>query len=311
MDYYAVLGLSKGASSDEVKKAFKKKAMKYHPDRTGNDKTAEKKFKEVKEAYDILSDPQKKSMYDQYGTTDFGGGFGGGFGGRSQGGFNSSGFEDIFEDIFGDIFGGGRARNPNRPYKGRDIEYQIRLTLEEAAFGIEKVVKFRSQNNQEEVSVTIPAGVDNGDLIRLSGKGEPGINQGPPGDLFIRVVLQKHSIFERDGNNLYCNIPISFAEAALGAEIEIPTLASNKVSIEIPAGTQTGNLFRLKGKGIKPVRGGGVGDLICSVQVETPINLSQEQKDLLSQFDNNIRGSSKKHSPKSESWVDGVKKFFK
>ena len=180
MDYYAVLGLSKGASSDEVKKAFKKKAMKYHPDRTGNDKTAEKKFKEVKEAYDVLSDPQKKSMYDQYGTTDFGGGFGGGFGGRSQGGFNSSGFEDIFEDIFGDIFGGGRARNPNRPYKGRDIEYQIRLTLEEAAFGIEKVVKFRSQNNQEEVSVTIPAGVDNGDLIRLSGKGEPGINQGPP-----------------------------------------------------------------------------------------------------------------------------------
>ena len=203
MDYYAVLGLSKGASSDEVKKAFKKKAMKYHPDRTGNDKTAEKKFKEVKEAYDVLSDPQKKSMYDQYGTTDFGGGFGGGFGGRSQGGFDSSGFEDIFEDIFGDIFGGGRARNPNRPYKGRDIEYQIRLTLEEAAFGIEKVVKFRSQNNQEEVSVTIPAGVDNGDLIRLSGKGEPGINQGPPGDLFIRVVLQKHSIFERDGNNLF------------------------------------------------------------------------------------------------------------
>jgi len=308
MDYYETLGLSKGASDAEVKKAFKKKAMKYHPDRTGDDKSAKAKFKEAKEAYDVLSDPQKKSMYDQYGTTDFGGGFGGG----SQGGFNSSGFEDVFEDLFGDIFGGGgRSRNPNRPYKGADLEYHLQLTLEEAAFGIEKVVKFRIKNDDKEVSISIPAGVDNGDRIRLSGKGEPGINQGPPGDLFIRVSLFKHSIFKRDGTNLYCEVPLSFAEAALGSEIEIPTLSSNKVSIEIPPGTQTGKYFRLKGKGVKSARGGNIGDLMCSVQIETPVNLSAEQKDILMQFDDKLKKSKKKHSPKSESWVDGLKKFFK
>jgi len=307
MDYYEILGLSKGASDDEIKKAFKKKAMKFHPDRTGNDKTAETKFKEAKEAYDVLSDPQKKSIYDQYGTTDFGGGFGG----RSQGGFNASGFEDVFEDLFGDIFGGGRARNPNRAYKGADLEYHLQLSLEEAAFGIEKVVQFRTKNENKEISVSIPAGVDNGDRVRLSGKGEPGINQGPPGDLFIRVVLEKHSIFERDGNNLYCNVPISFAEATLGAEIEIPTLSNNKVSIDIPPGTQTGKYFRLKGKGIKSVRGGNIGDLMCSVQIETPVNLSSEQKNILLQFEEKLKNSNKKHSPKSESWIDGLKNFFK
>ena len=311
MDYYEILGLSKGASDDEIKKAFKKKAMKFHHDRTGNDKSAETKFKEAKEAYDVLSDPQKKSMYDQYGTTDFGGGFGGGFGGRSQGGFNASGFEDVFEDLFGDIFGGGRARNPNRAYKGADLEYHLQLTLEEAAFGIEKVVKFRTKNEDKEISVSIPAGVDNGDRVRLSGKGEPGINQGPPGDLFIRVVLEKHSIFERDGNNLYCNVPISFAEATLGAEIEIPTLSNNKVSIDIPPGTQTGKYFRLRGKGIKSVRGGNIGDLMCSVQIETPVNLSNEQKNILLQFEEKLKNSNKRHSPKSESWIDGLKNFFK
>ena len=311
MDYYEILGLSKGASDDEIKKAFKKKAMKFHPDRTGNDKSAETKFKEAKEAYDVLSDPQKKSMYDQYGTTDFGGGFGGGFGGRSQGGFNASGFEDVFEDLFGDIFGGGRARNPNRAYKGADLEYHLQLTLEEAAFGIEKVVKFRTKNEDKEISVSIPAGVDNGDRVRLSGKGEPGINQGPPGDLFIRVILEKHSIFERDGNNLYCNVPISFAEATLGAEIEIPTLSNNKVSIDIPPGTQTGKYFRLRGKGIKSVRGGNIGDLMCSVQIETPVNLSNEQKNILLQFEEKLKNSNKRHSPKSESWIDGLKNFFK
>ena len=291
----------------KLKKLLKKKAMKFHPDRTGNDKSAETKFKEAKEAYDVLSDPQKKSMYDQYGTTDFGGGFGG----RSQGGFNASGFEDVFEDLFGDIFGGGRARNPNRAYKGADLEYHLQLTLEEAAFGIEKVVKFRTKNEDKEISVSIPAGVDNGDRVRLSGKGEPGINQGPPGDLFIRVVLEKHSIFERDGNNLYCNVPISFAEATLGAEIEIPTLSNNKVSIDIPPGTQTGKYFRLRGKGIKSVRGGNIGDLMCSVQIETPVNLSNEQKNILLQFEEKLKNSNKKHSPKSESWIDGLKNFFK
>jgi molecular chaperone DnaJ len=163
----------------------------------------------------------------------------------------------------------------------------------------------------KEISVSVPAGVDNGDRVRLAGKGEAGINQGPPGDLFIRINLLKHSIFKRDGTNLYCEIPLSFAEAALGSEIEIPTLSNNKVSIDIPPGTQTGKYFRLKGKGVKSVRGGGVGDLMCSVQIETPVNLSEEQKNLLSQFDDKLKNSKKKHSPKSESWIDGVKNFFK
>ena len=368
MDYYEVLGLSKGASTEEVKKAFKKKAMKYHPDRTGNNKQSEKKFKEIKEAYDVLSDPKKKSMYDQYGTTDFGGGGPGG-------GFHTSGFGDVFEDIFGDIFGGNQSRNSTQRYKGADLEYELKLTLEEASFGIDKFIKIRTKDTcdscngtgaklgskptscsvcngvgqvraqqgfftiqqtcptcsgkgtvisnpcskcygngaidvNKEISVTIPAGVDSGDRVRLAGKGEAGINQGPPGDLFIRVNLLKHTIFKRDGNNLYCEVPLSFAEAALGAEIEIPTLSSNKISINIPPGTQTGKYFRLKGKGIKSVRGGNIGDLMCSVQVETPVNLSDEQKNLLTQFNDKLKNSSKKHSPKSESWVDGLKNFF-
>jgi molecular chaperone DnaJ len=370
MDYYEVLGLSKGASGGEIKKAFKKKAMKYHPDRTGNDKVAGEKFKEAKEAYDVLSDPQKKSMYDQYGTTDFGGSSG------PSGGFNTSGFGDVFEDIFGDIFGGNQSRGASQRYKGADLEYELSLTLEEAAFGIEKSINIKTKDScdscngsgaksgskpvscsmcngvgqvraqqgfftiqqtcptcsgkgtvisnpcskcygsgamdiNKEISVSVPAGVDNGDRVRLAGKGEAGINQGPPGDLFIRINLLKHSIFKRDGTNLYCEIPLSFAEAALGSEIEIPTLSNNKVSIDIPPGTQTGKYFRLKGKGVKSVRGGGVGDLMCSVQIETPVNLSEEQKNLLSQFDDKLKNSKKKHSPKSESWIDGVKNFFK
>jgi molecular chaperone DnaJ len=368
MDYYEVLGLSKGASSEEVKKAFKKKAMKYHPDRTGNDKASEKKFKEAKEAYDVLSDPQKKSMFDQYGTTDSGAGAGGGF--------NTSGFGEVFEDIFGDIFGGNQSRSSTQRYKGADLEYELKLSLEEAAFGVDKSIKIRTKdtcdscsgsgaksgskptacrmcngvgqvraqqgfftiqqtcptcsgkgtvisnpcskcygkgaiNIDKDISVTIPAGVDNSDRVRLAGKGEAGINQGPHGDLFIRIQLLKHSIFKRDGNSLYCEVPISFAEAALGAEIEIPTLSSKKVSISIPAGTQTGKYFRLKGKGVKSVRGGSIGDMMCAIQVETPVNLSNEQKSILMKFEDKLKNSSKKHSPKSESWIDGVKKFFK
>jgi len=374
MDYYEVLGLQKGASDAEIKKAFKKKAMKYHPDRTGNDKSSEKKFKEAKEAYDVLSNPQKKSMYDQYGTTDFGGGAGPG--GFNTSGFGSSGFGDVFEDIFGDIFGNSQGRSSTQRYKGADLEYEMKLTLEEASFGTEKTINIRTKdtcdicdgsgakkgskpvscstcngvgqvraqqgfftiqqtcptcsgkgsvisnpcakcygsgavNIDKEISVSIPAGVDSGDRVRLAGKGEAGVNQGPPGDLFIRINLLKHSIFKRDGSNLYCEVPLSFAEAALGAEIEIPTLSSNTVIIDIPAGTQTGKYFRLKGKGVKSVRGGGIGDLMCSVIIETPVNLSDEQKDLLNKFDDQLRTSNKRHSPKSQSWLDGLKKFFK
>lgn len=314
MDYYEVLGLQRSASDAEIKKAFKKKAMKYHPDRTGNDKSAEKKFKEAKEAYDVLSNPQKKSMYDQYGTTDFIGGAGpGGFNTSGFGG--SSGFGDVFEDIFGDIFGNNQGRSSTQKYKGADLEYEMKLTLEEASFGTEKTIHFEQGSDItlpfKEISVSIPAGVDNGDRVRLAGKGEAGINQGPSGDLFIRINLLKHSIFKRDGSNLYCEVPISYAEAALGAEIEIPTLSSNSVIIDIPAGTQTGKYFRLKGKGVKSVRGGGIGDLMCSVIIETPVNLSDEQKNLLSKFDDHLKASKKRHSPKSQSWLDGLKKFFK
>ncbi len=373
MDYYEVLGLQKGASEAEIKKAFKKKAMKYHPDRTGNDKSSEKKFKEAKEAYDVLSNPQKKSMYDQYGTTDFGGGAG--QGGFNTSGFGSSGFGDVFEDIFGDIFGNSQGRNSNQRYKGADLEYEMKLTLEEASFGSEKTISIRTKDNcdichgsgakkgskpvscstckgvgqiraqqgfftiqqtcptcsgkgsvisdpcskcygsgainiNKKISVSIPAGFDNGDIERRAGKGEVGVNQGPHGDLFIRINLLKHSIFKRDGSNLYCEVPLSFAEAALGSEIEIPTLSSNSVTIDIPAGTQTGKCFRLKGKGVKSVRGGGVGDLMCSVVIETPVNLSKEQKDLLSKFDHHLKTSNNRHSPKSQSWLDGLKNFF-
>ena len=348
--------------------------MKYHPDRTGNDKSSEKKFKEAKEAYDVLSNPQKKSMYDQYGTTDFGGGAGPG--GFNTSGFGSSGFGDVFEDIFGDIFGNSQGRSSTQRYKGADLEYEMKLTLEEASFGTEKTINIRTKdtcdicdgsgakkgskpvscstcngvgqvraqqgfftiqqtcptcsgkgsvisnpcakcygsgavNIDKEISVSIPAGVDSGDRVRLAGKGEAGVNQGPPGDLFIRINLLKHSIFKRDGSNLYCEVPLSFAEAALGAEIEIPTLSSNSVTIDIPAGTQTGKYFRLKGKGVKSVRGGGIGDLMCSVIIETPVNLSDEQKDLLNKFDDQLKTSNKRHSPKSQSWLDGLKKFFK
>ena len=302
MDYYETLGLSKGASDTEVKKAFKKKAMKYHPDRTGDDKSAKAKFKEAKEAYDVLSDPQKKSMYDQYGTTDFGGGFGGG----SQGGFNSSGFEDVFEDLFGDIFGGGgRARNPNRPYKGADLEYHLQLTLEEAAFGIEKVVKFRIKNDNKEVSISIPAGVDNGDKVRLTGEGE-WEKGGQSGDLYVAIRVIDNPIFEREGKDLYLEAPIPFEISIIGGAIKFPTLEGS-LSLKIPAQTQTGKIFRIKGKGAAVVRNSRRGDLLCRVIVETPSNLDRKQSKLLKQFTDALNQS--KNYPGTESFSKAAEKF--
>lgn len=364
-DYYEVLGVEKGASPQDIKKAFRRVAMKYHPDRNPDDKDADEKFKEAQEAYEILGDEEKKSAYDRFGHAGVDGSAGGGFGG------GGAGFGDIFGDVFGDIFGGGGGRGG--PARGSDLRYDLQLDLEDAVRG--KTVQIdvptmvhcdtcdgsgarkgtspvtcttcqgsgqvrmsqgffsvqqtcpkchgrgqmisdpcgdcHGQGVREErktLSVKIPAGVDTGDRIRLSGKGEAGPQGGPAGDLYVQMVVRDHPIFVRDGSNLHCEVPISFAQAALGGELEVPTL-SGKVKLKIPAETQSGKLFRLRGKGVAPVRGGGVGDLLCRVVVETPVKLSGQQRELLQQFEESLAGKSK-HSPRSSNWFDGVKKFF-
>ncbi|AZQ11390.1 MULTISPECIES: molecular chaperone DnaJ [Shewanella] len=367
-DYYEVLGVGRDASEREIKKAYKRLAMKYHPDRNPGDKEAEASFKEVKEAYEILTDADKKAAYDQFGHAGVdpnrgGGGFGGG-----------GDFGDIFGDVFGDIFGGGRRGGQRQAARGSDLRYNLELSLEEAVRGLTKELKvptlvgcdscdgsgakkgssattcgtchgmgqvqmrqgfFAVQqtcptchgrgkiikdpcskchgNGRVEktktLSVKIPAGVDTGDRIRLAGEGEAGEFGAPPGDLYVQVTVREHPIFVRDGNNLYCEVPISFAKAALGGEIEVPTL-DGKVSLKIPAETQTGRMFRLRGKGVKSVRSHAVGDLLCKVVMETPVNLSERQKELLREFEASLTGESKKHSPKAEGFFDGVKKFF-
>ncbi|NAW87965.1 molecular chaperone DnaJ [Photobacterium halotolerans] len=373
-DFYEVLGVGRDANERDIKKAYKRLAMKYHPDRNPGDDTAADKFKEVKTAYEILTDPQKKAAYDQYGHAAFEqggmGGGGGGFGGGAD-------FSDIFGDVFGDIFGGGgrRGGGQHRAQRGADLRYNMELTLEEAVRGCTKEIrvptlvncdtcegsgakkgsspttcgtchgagqvqmrqgffavqqtcphchgrgkiisdpcgKCHGQGRVQEtktLSVKIPAGVDTGDRIRLTGEGEAGEFGAPAGDLYVQVHVQKHAIFERDGNNLYCEVPVSFTMAALGGEVEVPTL-DGRVSLKVPTETQTGRMFRMRGKGVKSVRGGAVGDLICKLVVETPVNLSSRQKELLQEFENTLAGSdAKKHKPRSEGFFDGVKKFF-
>ena len=368
-DLYEVLGVSKGADEKEIKKAYRRLAMKYHPDRNPDDKEASAKFQELSEAYEILSDSQKRQAYDQFGHAgvDGQGGFGGG-------GAGAGSFSDIFGDVFGDIFGGGGGggRSRSSVQRGSDLKYNLELTLEEAVRGIEKTIRVPTLVNcdtcdgsgakkgtspvtcttcggagqvrmqqgffavqqtcpacsgagkiikdpcgscygrgvKEEtktLNVKVPPGVDTGDRIRLSGEGEAGRNGGPAGDLYVEIHVKKHAIFERDGANLYCEVPISIAEAALGGELEVPTL-DGRVKLKIPTETQTGRLFRLRGKGVKPVRGHAVGDLMCRVVVETPVNLTSRQKELLEELQESLEG--KKHSPKSKGWFDGVKKFF-
>lgn len=371
-DYYDVLGVAKDASDRDIKKAFRRMAMKYHPDRNPDDNSMDDAFKEVNEAYEVLSDKQKKAAYDQYGHAGVdqnGMGGHGGFGG-GQGGFG-----DIFGDVFGDIFGqqghGGRRSHVQR---GADLRYTMDLSLEEAVKGCEKTItvptlvpcdvcdgsgakpgtsaktcgtcggigQVRMQQGffsvqqtcpschgegqvvsdpctschgqgrkqqTKKLSVKIPAGVDTGDRIRLSGEGEAGSHGGPSGDLFVQVNVRDHAIFERDGKHLYCEVPISFIDAALGGELEVPTLES-RVKLKIPAETQTGKLFRLRGKGIKPVRGGAVGDLLVRVTVETPVNLSGKQKELLREFETAMDEQQKHHGPKKHGFFDSVKKFF-
>ncbi|MDD1784326.1 molecular chaperone DnaJ [Enterovibrio sp. ZSDZ35] len=370
-DFYEVLGVSRDAEEREIKKAYKRLAMKYHPDRNQGDDTAAEKFKEVKLAYEILTDSQKRAAYDQYGHAAFeqgGMGGGGGFGGGAD-------FSDIFGDVFGDIFGGGRRGGQARAQRGADLRYNMELSLEDAVRGVTKEIEvptyvscdpcggsgskpgsspqtcgtchgqgqvqmrqgfFAVQQTcptchgrgkiikdpcdschgqgrvqkTKTLSVKIPAGVDTGDRIRLSGEGEAGEFGAPAGDLYVQVHVRDHHIFTRDGNNLYCEVPVSFTMAALGGEVEVPTL-DGRVSLKVPTETQTGRMFRMRGKGVQSVRGGGLGDLICKLVVETPVNLSSKQKELLREFEETLGGSAaKKHKPKSEGFFDGVKKFF-
>ncbi len=367
-DYYEVLGLSRDATEREIKKAYKRLAMKLHPDRNQGDKDKEAEFKEVKEAYEILNDDQKRAAYDQYGHAAFEqGGHGGG------GGFGGGGFGQDFGDIFGDIFGGGRGGRQQRQQRGSDLRYNLELTLEEAIKGKTLEIKVptyvacdpcdgsgakkgssaktcstchghgqvqmrqglfavqqtcptcngkgkvisdpctscrgqgRVQKNKT-LSVKIPPGVDTGDRIRLSGEGEAGEHGAPAGDLYVQANVKQHKIFERDENDLYCEMPISFTTAALGGEIQVPTL-EGKVKLKIPKETQTGKMFRLRGKGVKSVRSHTTGDLMCKVVLETPVNLSGDQADLLRQLETKV-GTNKKHSPKESGFFDSVKSFI-
>jgi molecular chaperone DnaJ len=366
-DYYEVLGVSRTASADEIKKAYRRLAMKHHPDRNKDDETAEAKFKEAKQAYEVLSDADKRATYDRFGHEGVSGGPGG------MGGYSAEGFGDIFGDVFGDIFGGGRQRG-SQVFRGADLGYELRLDLEKAVSGDSVTIDVPTQvtcdscsgsgakkgsdpvkcstcggagqvrmqqgffsiqqtcpnckgagttisdpcsachgrgrvHKTKTLSVKVPAGVDNGDRIRLSGEGEAGRNGGPPGDLYVEIRVKPHKIFTRDGANLACEVPISVATAALGGEVELPTLDGN-VALKVPAGTQSGKVFRLRGKGVATVRDPRIGDLFAKVAVETPVNLTAEQRDLLSQFEESIRAGGEKHSPRAGGWLDTVKRFF-
>ena len=370
-DYYEVLGIQRGASDADIKKAYRRLAMKYHPDRNTGDNKAEEKFKEVQVAYDVLSDERKRAAYDQFGHAgvDQSAGMGGGF--------NQAGFGDIFDSVFGDIFGntgGARGRGGPRVFRGADLRYDLDLKLEEAVNGTNikirvpklvscqechgsgakkgsspvtcptcggqgqvrmqqgifslqqtcpqcrgngKIVKDPCSQchgqgrvrDTKTISVKIPAGVDAGDRIRLSGEGEAGENGGPPGDLYVHINVSEHPIFQRDGTNLHCDVPISFVTATLGGELEVPTL-DGRVKLKIPVETQSGKVFRMRGKGVKSVRSSGTGDLLCRVVVETPVNLTKKQKEMLLEFEESMRIDGKHHSPQANSWLDGVKKFF-
>jgi molecular chaperone DnaJ len=367
-DYYEVLGVAKNASEEELKKSYRKLAMKYHPDRNPDNKEAEEKFKEAKEAYEILTDAQKREAYDRFGHAGVDPSMGGG----GQGAHG--GFSDVFGDIFGDIFGaaGGARGGRSKVYRGADLRYSMEVTLEQAANGYTTEIRVPSWESCEPchgtgakpgtkakachtcggqgqvrmqqgffsiqqtcptchgsgkvipdpckscdglgrvkktktLEVRIPAGIDDGMRIRSAGNGEPGINGGPSGDLYVEIRVKEHSVFERDGDDLHCQIPISMVTAALGGKVEVPTL-SGKAEIELPEGTQTGKTFRLRGKGIKGVRSSYPGDLYMHVIVETPVRLNDKQKQLLRDLEASLEDP--KHSPQTRGWLDKVKEFF-
>jgi molecular chaperone DnaJ len=365
-DYYEVLGVQRNVEKPELKKAYRKLAMKFHPDRNPNDSDAQEHFKEAQEAYDVLKDDQKRSAYDQYGHAASG-----------PGARGPSGFEgdvgDIFGDMFGDIFGGRGARGGSRQQRGSDLRFAMDLDLEEAVAGITREIRiptlgscktcdgsgaedgqktscttcggvgqvrmqqgiFSVQQScpackgmgqviknpctschgqgrireTKTLSVKIPSGVDTGDRIRLAGEGEAGMAGAPTGDLYVEVRVRPHGLFERDGDDLYCEVPIHFTTAAIGGELEIPTL-NGQVKLKIPAETQTGRMFRLRAKGVKSVRSHRQGDLMCKVVIETPVRLSKDQKKLLKEFQASYETSKTDHNPKSSSWLGGVKEFF-
>ena len=365
-DYYEVLGVNRDASEDEIKKSYRKLAMKHHPDRNPDNPKSEEYFKEAKEAYEILTDANKRTAYDQFGHAGVDSSAG------AAGGAGFSGFADAFGDIFGDIFGGGRGRS--NVYRGADLRYNLEITLEDAARGTETKIRIPTMQECETchgsgakpgtqpttcstcgghgqvrmqqgffsiqqtcpkchgsgkmvqspcpkcqgagrikqhktLSVKIPAGVDEGDRIRLSGEGEAGVNGGPTGDLYVVIHLKQHSVFQRDHNDLHCEMPISFSTAALGGEIEIPTL-DGYAKIKVPAETQTGKVFRLRGKGIKGVRSSTTGDLMCHVVIETPVNLTARQRELLTELEAINVNDAGHHDPRAKSWMDKVKEFF-
>jgi len=369
-DFYEILGVNKDASDDEIKKSYRKLAMKFHPDRNPDNPKAEEHFKEAKEAYEILSDASKRSAYDQYGhagvNQQAGMGGAGGFGG---------GFADAFGDIFGDIFGGacgGRGRS--NVYRGADLRYNLEISLEEAARGTETKIRIPTMaecdtchgsgakagskpetcptcaghgqvrmqqgffsiqqacpkchgsgkviahpcptcqgsgrvKQYKTLAVKIPSGVDEGDRIRLTGEGEAGVNGGPSGDLYVVIQIKAHAVFQRDHNDLHCEMPISFTTAALGGEIEIPTLDGH-AKINIPAETQSGKVFRLRGKGIKGVRSSTHGDLMCHMVVETPVNLTERQRELLRELETLNEQDGARHNPRTKTWMDKMKQFF-
>ncbi len=372
-DYYEVLGVAKDASEQDITKAYRKLAMKHHPDRNtdGDAKESEEKFKEAKEAYEVLSDASKRAAYDRFGHAGLGQGAGG-FGGGGPEGFG--GFADAFGDIFSDIFGGGARGGRNAVYRGADLRYSMEITLEQAAEGFATEIRVPSWETCETcggsgakpgtsakacgtcagagnvrmsqgffsiqqtcptcrgagkvipdpcatcngagrvkknktLEVTIPQGIDEGQRIRLSGKGEPGMNGGPPGDLYVEIHIKQHAVFQRDGDDLHCEIPVGFTTAALGGDVDVPTL-NGKASLSIAEGTQSGKTFRMRGKGIKGVRSSYPGDLYCHVTVETPVRLTEKQKKLLREFDESLKAGGQKHSPQEKSFVDRMKGFF-
>ena len=369
-DYYEILGVNRSANDDEIKKAYRKLAMKFHPDRNPDDKSAEDRFKEAKEAYEVLSDAQKRAAYDRFGHEGVNPSMGGG--GGAQG---FEGFSDAFADIFGDIFGGGRGgANRSNVYRGGDLRYHLEITLEEAARGATKSIRVPTLENcdsckgtgarpgsqpkacptcggagqvriqqgffsiqqtcpkcqgtgkfiadpcrecdgagrrkaHKTLEVKIPAGIDEGMRLRHAGHGEPGLNGGPSGDLYVEIHVREHPVFTREQDNLHCEMPISIAVAALGGEIEIPTL-EGIMRMKIPPETQTGKVFRLRAKGIRNVRSQQPGDLLCHVVVETPVDLTERQRDLLREFDELSRSNADRHNPQAKSWMDKVKDFF-